>query len=74
MADLEIIDRRLAEVDEALHQLVTGRREVAVGYDGKQVTFTQARLQDLQRYRADLLAARARLTGGSVRRPVVLEH
>lgn len=64
MDDLATLQAYLAGAQIAAHQLVIGRREASVSYDGnKSVTFTQADLGKLNAYIGDLTRRIAVLTG-----------
>lgn len=54
MADTVTLQGYLAEAEAALHALMTGQKEVSVGYDGKTVTYTKASEAGLRAYIADL--------------------
>ncbi len=50
MTDPAILQARLAEAEAALHELQIGKRTASVSYDGKSVTYTAAKIADLQSY------------------------
>ncbi len=54
MPDQATLQARLDEAETALHALLTGRREVSVGYDGRTVTYARTDVGALQAYIAEL--------------------
>lgn len=50
MTDPAILQARLVEAEAALHKLQIGQQAATVSYDGKSVTYSQARIADLQSY------------------------
>lgn len=54
MIDPAVLQTRLTEAQEALHRLTTGQMEASVQYDGFQSTYTQANINELRAYIADL--------------------
>lgn len=69
--DLTTLQLRRTEALEAVHQLSTGAKEVAVAHAGRSLTFAAAQLPELRRYVLDLQAAIDRKTGtGLGRRPI----
>jgi len=72
MADLATLQTRLAEAEEAYHQLMTGAKEVTVSIGGYgSTTYTQVNIEKLDQYIQKLTAQIARL-GGKPRRGVIL--
>lgn len=61
MTDTAILEVRLAEAEAALHQLQIGKSTVSVSYDGKSVSYSAARIADLQSY---ILTLRSQLGRG----------
>ena len=57
---------RLDEAEAALHDLMTGRREVSVAYDGKSVTYSRTDVAKLRAYIAELKGK----VGSGGRRPL----
>jgi hypothetical protein len=49
-ADRALLQKRLAEAEEALHRLLTGSQEEASDYNGFRTTFTAANTGDLRLY------------------------
>jgi hypothetical protein len=45
---------KLTEAREALHSLLTGKRSVMMQYEGTRVQFTQANVDELRQYIAQL--------------------
>jgi len=71
MADLATLQTRLAEAEEARHQLMTGAKEVSVTIGGYgATTYTQVNVEKLEQYIQKLNTEIARL-GGSPRRGVI---
>lgn len=69
MADLAILQARLAEAEEAYHKLSVGRLPVTLRQpDGKFVTYNVAKLGDLSSYVAYLRSQVAALTGSAAGR------
>ena len=54
MTDVTVLQTRLQEVENAIHDLMTGQKEVSVKYEGTEVTYSKARLSDLRLYKAEL--------------------
>ncbi len=50
MADPATLQARLDEAEQALHELLTGRRAVTVDYDGTRTQFTAAEEAKLRAY------------------------
>lgn len=50
MATLEQWQQRLAEAEDARHQLALGETVVEVWRDGRRVTYSQAKIADLDAY------------------------
>lgn len=72
MADLATLQTRLAEAEEAHHQLLTGAKEVSVSIGGYgATTYAQANIEKLEQYIQKLNAQIARI-GGKPRRGVIL--
>lgn len=72
MADLATLQIRLAEAEEAHHQLMTGAKEVSVTIGGYgATTYTQVNAEKLEQYIQKLNTQIARL-GGGTRRGVIL--
>ena len=63
MADAATLEARLAEAEEELHLLSTGKKEVSIGRDGKSVTYKQVRIGELRQYIADLKRQLGRPSG-----------
>lgn len=63
MTDLTTLRRRLAEAEEALHQLQTGSKRERISRGGTDITYTRANVGALRRYIADLKAEIARAEG-----------
>lgn len=59
----------LADAQAAYAALMTGRREISVGYDGKSVTYNQAELAQLQAWIQMLMGALGMVC--RPRRPIV---
>jgi hypothetical protein len=73
MADLTTLQTRLTEAEAALHDLLTGRREVSVSWaSGQQVSYSKSDLPELRRYIQQLKAEIAELTGANRRAPISL--
>ncbi|MBJ7555398.1 gpW family head-tail joining protein [Marinomonas spartinae] len=60
------VDERISEAEDALHELMLGRRAVTVTRSGKTVTFTQTNRVDLELYIAKLKQSKS----GARRRPM----
>ena len=71
--DLATIDTRIAEVEDAIHKLMTGAREVQVQHADGMVRYSEANLDGLQRYHAWLLQQKEALTNGR-RRPIYISQ
>lgn len=71
VADLATLKTRLAEAEEAHHQLMIGRSVTAAGHDDQQVTYTKADAPKLAAYVHRLRNQIARLEGGSTARRMV---
>lgn len=54
MADLDTLQARLTEAEEAYHKLMTGAREVMVGDGDSRVTYAEADADRLAVYVRDL--------------------
>lgn len=65
MADLAVLQSRLAEAESALHDLQIGKRVVEVWRDGRRVTFTSAQdsIGNLESYITELTGQIATITG-----------
>ncbi|BAK75398.1 gpW protein [Pseudogulbenkiania sp. NH8B] len=63
MTDLTTLRQRLAEAEEALHQLQIGSKRERISRGGTDITYTRANIGDLRRYIADLKAEVARAEG-----------
>lgn len=50
MTDTAVLTTRLAEAEEALHQLSIGGGTATVKYDGREVTYTKADMNGLKLY------------------------
>jgi hypothetical protein len=70
MADLATLQGRLAEAEEALHQLRIGKRVAQIRHGERSVQYTEA--AKLEAYIADLKNQIARLQGNPGRRPIQL--
>ena len=65
--DIETLQTRLAEAEEAYHQLMIGAREVSVNVDNfGSVTYNQTSHAALEAYIADLKAKLAEAEGSPV--------
>lgn len=71
--DLATIETRIIEVEDAIHKLMTGAREVEVVFGDRRVRYSEAQLPDLQRYHAWLLQQKEALTNGG-RRPIFISQ
>ena len=60
------IDERISEAEDALHELVLGRRAATISRNGKAVTYTQTNRVDLEQYIAKLKLSKT----GARRRPM----
>lgn len=54
MTDTAILEARLAQAEQALHDLSIGKTTASVSYDGKSVSYTQTNIGQLRGYIADL--------------------
>jgi hypothetical protein len=71
MADLATLQTRLAQAEEAHHQLMTGAKEVTVSIGNYgSTTYQQAGIEKLEQYIQRLQAQIARLTG-TARRGII---
>ncbi len=71
MPDLATLRERLAEAEDAMHNLMIGEREVSVTVsDYGATTFSQVNRKDLERYISDLKNQIGTLTGNGARRPI----
>ncbi len=50
MTDTAVLTTRLAEAEDALHQLTIGGGTASVKYDGREVAYTKANMNDLKIY------------------------
>lgn len=50
MATKEVLQARLDAAEEALHQLMIGKKQVEIEYDGHRVKYTQAKSGELRNY------------------------
>ncbi|MEL6220214.1 MAG: gpW family head-tail joining protein [Pseudomonadota bacterium] len=50
MPDTATLTARLTEAETALHQLLTGTKEVSIRTEVASVTYTEARIADLRAY------------------------
>lgn len=68
MATTEVLKQRLEEAEEARHQLAIGKKTVSIGYEGRNRTFSQATMAELEKYIRDL---EQKINGGRARsRPI----
>lgn len=72
MADLATLKQRLEEVEAAIHRLATGRREVQIRQDQNLVTYSEADLDKLERYRSRLKNEIALLEGKTARQRILV--
>lgn len=74
MADMLTLQNRLAEAENARHQLLTGTREVTVSLQGfGSTTYTQATAAALDKYIGELRGQIAKLSGGPRRGPILVK-
>jgi hypothetical protein len=74
MTDLLTLQNRLAEAENARHQLLTGSREVTVSLHGfGSTTYTQASISALDKYIGELRGQIARESGGPRRGPLLIK-
>jgi hypothetical protein len=73
MMDLATIETRITEVEAAIHNLMTGAREVEVVFNDRRVRYSEAQLPELERYHAWLLQQKETLTNGG-RRPIYISQ
>ncbi len=59
--------QKLAEAEQALHDLSLGAKAVEITRDGQTVKFNQASVSGLRRYISDL---KAEIAGSATRRPI----
>ena len=72
MADLATLQTRLAEAEEAHHQLMTGAKEVSVSIGGYgATTYAQANIEKLEHYIERLKTQIGRISG-KPRRGIIL--
>ena len=71
--DAATIQTRISEVETAIHNLMTGAREVEIAFGDRRVRYTEANLTDLQRYLAWLQQQLEALTNGR-RRPIYISQ
>lgn len=65
MTDIFTLQTQLTEAEQARHRLLTGTQEVTVSLQGLgTATYSQANIEALERYIADLRGQIARLNGG----------
>lgn len=50
MTDTATLEARLAEAETAHHKLMTGQSAATVSTEGESVSYTRARIADLERY------------------------
>jgi hypothetical protein len=55
MPTTETLEARLVEVENAIHELNMGDKEVEIEYEGSRVKFSPTNLQKLQRYKNSLM-------------------
>lgn len=53
-ATTEQLLTRLDEAEQAMHDLLTGVKEVSLSYNGRNVSYSQTNINDLRMYIADL--------------------
>ena len=70
MVDNETLTKRLAEAEEALHQVRIGGQAVVVGYDGHRTEYTPANAAELHRYISSLRRQLGLARGGFASLPV----
>lgn len=68
MTDILILKGRLLEAETALHQLLIGAKTTSVSYEGKSVSYTQANIDQLRAYIADLKQQIGTIEGSMPRR------
>jgi flagellar biosynthesis chaperone FliJ len=74
MTDITVLQQRLSDAETALHQLLTGQKEVSVNVGGfGSVTYTTANQAALTRYIAQLKLEIHRQERGVGRRPLFVE-
>jgi septal ring factor EnvC (AmiA/AmiB activator) len=76
MADLATLQTRLTEAEAAYHQLALGTKEVEVEHGDMRMKYTQATMEKLAAYIADLRAQIAALGGtltGQRRRALMVD-
>lgn len=61
------VDERISEAEDALHELVLGRRTATISRNGKSVTYTQTNRVDLERYIAQLKLSKSGARRGPMR-------
>ena len=60
MADTATLEARLAEAEQALHDLLVGNKPVQVDYDGRRTAFAPGEEEKLRQYIAELKRALGR--------------
>lgn len=74
MTELTVLKQRLSEAEEALHQLLTGQKEVSVNVGGfGSITYSTANQSELVRYIAQLKLDIRRQERGIGRRALFVE-
>ncbi|MFT5133847.1 MAG: hypothetical protein ACI9SC_002320 [Gammaproteobacteria bacterium] len=73
MATLIVLKERLMQAEDALHQLMTGEREVTISVGGYgATTFSQVNRSDLERYISQLKSEIGTKEGCPRRRPIFM--
>jgi len=70
MAQIDVLQTRLAEAETAYHALMTGERIVSISIEGRGQSYTPADMGRLQAYIVRLKDEIARLSGTARRGPV----
>ncbi len=74
MTDLTTLRQRLADAENARHQLLTGSMRERISRGGTDITYTRADIGKLERYIAQLQADIARAEGSAPRRGAVTPY
>lgn len=73
MADLNTLQTRLQEAENAYHDLMTGKKAVSVSWsDGQSIEYRKSDSAQLEQYIQFLKRQIAELNGGKRRRPIQL--
>lgn len=67
-AECALFRTRYTEADDALHRLIAGAAEVRVRFDGKEVEYNRASMDELRRY-VEYLRQRVAQCDGTSRSP-----